>query len=753
MSTDRVVIVEANLDQYLASAVPADVLLQADEPLRPGSRLTARVARGIFEDQVLSRALDVAARRLKKSGDGFYTISSAGHENNAVLGTLLRTNDPALLHYRSGALMMSRQRQLPGATPLWDTLLSFCASSEDPVSGGRHKVWGSAEAWVPPQTSTIASHLPKAVGLAFALGRARKLEVLAGTDFADHPPGDAIVLCSFGDASANHATALTAINAARYAKRKDNPTPILFLCEDNQRGISVATPRRWIQDSFSNLTELNFFEAKGDLDEVYDQCALAVQTCRVTHSPVFLRLSTVRLWGHAGSDVETSYRTLDEIAATEAKDPILRNARRLIESGAATPEQLRALIADTRERVAEAEAHAAARPRLVAIEDIMEPLAPDEPELWRVIATEAISDDVRRDVFGRRLPEEETSATRRTLGAHINHALHDGMIQHPEMLLFGEDVGRKGGVYGITKDLQSNFGQARCFDTLLDETTILGIAQGAAHVGLLPVPEIQYLAYLHNAIDQLRGEACSLQFFSNGQFENPMVVRIAGLGYQKGFGGHFHNDNSLGALREIPGLAIACPARGDDAARMLRGALAMASTSGRVVVMLEPIALYHTRDLHEDGDGLWLSDYPVPNGDTDSVLLPGDVGVHHPDHTDLLIVSYANGLWMSLRAAKQLEDQHGLKCRVIDARWLAPLPHAAIRQHAADCDAVLVVDECRATGAGIADAVVANLAEDGFGKPLRSVRSADTYIPLGAAANLALIQEHDIVRAALEVPR
>ena len=87
-----------------------------------------------------------------------------------------------------------------------------------------------------------------------------------------------------------------------------------------------------------------------------------------------------------------------------------------------------------------------------------------------------------------------------------------------------------------------------------------------------------------------------------------MVVRIAGLAYQKGFGGHFHNDNALGALREIPGLALACPSRGDDAVRMLR-APAMASTSGRVVAFLEPIALYHERDLHEDGDEAWLTDY------------------------------------------------------------------------------------------------------------------------------------------------
>ena len=126
------------------------------------------------------------------------------------------------------------------------------------------------------------------------------------------------------------------------------------------------------------------------------------------------------------------------------------------------------------------------------------------------------------------------------------------------------------------------------------------------------MPEIQYLAYLHNAEDQLRGEAASLQFFSAGQYRNPMVVRVAGLAYQKGFGGHFHNDNAVGVLRDIPGLVVAVPARAGDAAAMLRTCLAAASVDGTVCVFLEPIALYHTRDLFKPGDEGWLSPYAGP---------------------------------------------------------------------------------------------------------------------------------------------
>ncbi|RMG46574.1 MAG: MFS transporter [Acidobacteria bacterium] len=743
MSEDRIRIVEGNLDRWLEEARPAPHRLPPDAPLRPGSGLTARRAVALFEDQAASRAIDVAARRLKRRGLSYYTISSAGHEQNAVLGALLRITDPCLLHYRSGALMMARARKRPGATPVFDTLLGLCASREDPASGGRHKVWGSRELWVPPQTSTIGSHLPKAVGLAFSLARARKLRV-------DPPlPRDTIVCCSFGDASVNHATALAGVNAARYAYRRGHPVPILFVCEDNRRGISVDTPRGWVADLFGPMRHLTYFCASGEIDEIWDTASLAIRTCRSTRGPVLLHLPCVRLWGHAGSDVESAYLSRDEIEATERQDPLLRNAKRLVETGAARPEELRRILADTRERVAAAAEEAARRPKLETREEVVGPLAPYDEGRARLEASRPVDRALRHRSFGGRLPEEEALQTRRTMAAHINAALADEMLRRPELILFGEDVGRKGGVYHVTAGLQERFGPARVFDTLLDETTILGLAQGAAQIGLLPVPEIQYLAYLHNAIDQLRGEACSLSFFSNGRFTNPMVVRIAAFAYQRGFGGHFHNDNAIGALREIPGLLVATPSRGDDAARILRGLIAVAKACGRVACFLEPIALYHEKDLYEPGDRGLLTDYPPP----DEFLLPGEIGIYGAGNRDLLLVSYANGVRLSRRAAHRLEREEGVRCRVLDLRWLNPLPCDAVRRHAAECAGVLVVDECRATGGGVADALLADLAESGYRRAVASVRAADSYIPLGPAADTVLVQERQIVEAALEILR
>jgi 2-oxoisovalerate dehydrogenase E1 component len=647
-------------------------------------------------------------------------------------------DDPAFLHYRSGGFVMARARQLAGSTPAFDTLLGVVASSDDPIAQGRHKVWGSRAMWIPPQTSTIASHLPKAMGLAFSLARAKRLGVASGL------PADAIVACTFGDASANHATAQAGINTARYAVRLGLPMPILFVCEDNDTGISVPTPSGWIAGSFGNLPHLRYVLAEGELDQVWDAVGEAVQHVRTTRQPTFLHLRTVRLWGHAGSDAEHGYRALAEIAEVESRDPLLRNARRLIETGAATPDELIELVRDTRQRIGSLAEEAARRPRLQTTDEVVAPMAPSHPERVRANATATvIDDDTRRRSFGGTLPEDATLPQARTLAGCINAALADELLRRPELLLFGEDVGRKGGVYHLTSGLQKRFGPARVFDTLLDETSILGIAQGAAHIGLLPVPEIQYLAYIHNALDQLRGEAASLQFFSSGQFRNPMVVRVAGLAYQKGFGGHFHNDNSIGALRDIPGLVLAVPSRGDDAARMLRGAIAMAAEDGRVVVFLEPIALYHEKDLYTDGDGGWLVDYPAPP----SALLPGEVGLYGATETDadLLIVTYANGVRLSLQAARRLEEDHQLRARVMDLRWLNPLPLDAVRAHAAEVGNVLVVDEARATGGGIADAVVADLAERRVGRRLASVRAVDSFVPLGPATSAVLVGVDQIV--------
>jgi 2-oxoisovalerate dehydrogenase E1 component len=737
---NRAAVIDANFMAHVRALRPSAARAPGPhEPVAPGSRLTAAEFLEVFRCQLQSRHLDLQAREMRARNEGFYTIGSSGHEANAALGFLSRATDPAFLHYRSGGFMMARLAKDPARDPVYETCLSVAASAEDPVSGGRHKVWGSDERlWVLPQTSTIASHLPKAVGTAIGLEQATRLRRPLPV------PADSIVICSFGDASANHATALAGFNAAQWAAYQRLPVPVLLVCEDNGIGISVRTPAGWIEANFSRREGLDYFAADGtSLPEAFEMAARAVDHCRQRRRPTFLHLKVPRLLGHAGTDWEGDYLELATIEANEARDPLLRAAELAVSSGCLAPDEVLSLYEETRARVAEAAARAARRPRLQTAAEVTAALAPLDVEAVHAEAARAPDSQARAAAFGgeAKLPE---AGPPRHLSLQINRALHDLMVKYPEMTLFGEDVAKKGGVYTVTAGLAATFRSNRVFNTLLDETTILGMAQGAAYMGLLPFPEIQYLAYFHNACDQVRGEACSLQFFSRGQWANPMVIRVAGLAYQKGFGGHFHNDNSFAALRDIPGLVVACPSRGDDAAGMLRTAAALARVNGRVVAFIEPIALYMSKDLHAEKDGGWLFPYPGPGE-----FVPfGAPRAYGPESPELLVITFGNGVRMALRAARRVATRTGARIRVLDLRWLKPLNAAAIVAEADAAERVLVVDEGRRTG-GLAEEIFTLLDEQArSGLPKARVAGEDTYIPLGPAADTVLVSEA-VIEAAM----
>ena len=700
----------------------------------PGSRLTGEALLELLDSQLKSRQLDLMARVKRLENKVFYTIGSAGHEGNALVGRLTRHTDPAFLHYRSGGFMAERSRQLPDIDFIQDTALSFAAAARDPASGGRHKVWGSKPLWVLPQTSTIASHLPKAVGAALAIAHAGRI------GHSLPIPDDSIAICSFGDASANHATAQSAFNTAAWTAHQGLPLPVLFVCEDNNLGISVKTPRGWIEENFGARHGLDYRQADGlDLASGYDAVADAVEHCRRRRRPVFLHLKTCRLMGHAGTDFEVDYRSQDELEACERSDPLLRSAELAVGHGLISPEALLERYEALRSETLQAADEADEQEKLTTLEQVIAPLAPHSAG---AVAAEARRDDyqsARLEIFGSEaaLPENQPA---RHLAVQINRGLKDLMASYPSSLLFGEDVAQKGGVYTVTRQLQKLFGRARVFNTLLDETTILGLAQGFGTMGMLPIPEIQYLAYLHNAADQIRGEAASLQYFSNDQYRNPMLVRIAALGYQKGFGGHFHNDNSIAAIRDIPGLVVACPSRGDDAVGMLRTLAAMARVDGRVCAFLEPIALYMSKDLFEEGDNGWCFGYPPPGTAVDY----GEARFYGDEACEVLLITYGNGVPMSLRAARSVT---GSSIRVMDLRWLQPLNAQAIVQAAETADAVLVVDEGRSS-AGLGEGVMTALVENGHGgKPIQRVCGADCFTPLGDAAGLVLPDEAAITEA------
>jgi 2-oxoisovalerate dehydrogenase E1 component len=678
----------------------------------------------MVESQLLSRLLDLEARRLQAQGDAYYTIGSAGHEGHAAIGEVFRVSDPAFLHYRDAALLIQRSKAMPGQTITWDMLLSFMASTEDPIAGGRHKVLGSKALTIPPQTSTIASHLPKAVGAAYSLGLWRRLGLEGNW------PNDSVVLCSFGDASLNHSTTQGAINTAGWTAYQGVPLPLVFVCADNGIGISTPTPRGWVAASMRHRPGLHYIAANGlDLVSSYVAAQQAEHLARTHQKPVFLHLSTVRLYGHAGSDAQQAYLSPTEIQVMEQQDPLLFSSARLQQEAGFSGSDLVHLFDATLDRVQAVSGQARQRPRLANADQVMASIIPPgRPSL-------APSTSVPIPV----------SQTAQPMGKLLNQCLDRLMQRYPQMVIAGEDVGRKGGVYGVTQRLQQKHGRFRVIDTLLDEQSILGLAIGLGQNRMLPVVEIQFLAYLHNAEDQLRGEAATLSFFSNGQYTNPMVVRIAGLGYQKGFGGHFHNDNALAVLRDIPGLILVCPSDGRRAVGLLQEAVRLADEEQRVVVFLEPIARYHCRDLHNPDDQLWCHADPGPE-----YRIAHRHFIQDGDGDDLAIITYGNGTYLTQQALPSLADA-SIRCRIIDLCWLTDIDHDTLYQAIQGCKQVLIVDECRRRGS-ISEELMAELSQRGQSATrMHRITAEDSFIALGQAATCTLPGKEAIEQRALSL--
>jgi len=693
---DRVSIVHDNFLRKVAARDVPDVAPDG---------LDIDTSRALFSSQCLTRALDIVSREMQKAGHGFYTIGSSGHEGMAAVAHALRPDDIAFLHYRDGAFQVARAAQ-KGEDICRDMLLSYACAADEPTSGGRHKVLGSRNLFIPPQTSTIASHLPKAVGAAYGIGLARR----ARPEGAILPP-DGVAVASFGDASLNHSTAQGAINAAGWTSVQGVPLPLLFICEDNGIGISTKSPSGWVTSSLAHRPGLTYFAGDGcDLWDAYRATSQAAAFVRTHRKPAVLHLRTVRLYGHAGADVATSYLPRAEVEADEANDPLLRTAAGLIAMGM-RPDDVCGIYSDALDRTRREAADVAKAAPLKGAANVMVAII---PPARAHTATNCPNPDIRAAAFGGEMAQMDTPQPMSKL---INWALTDLMLTHPETVIMGEDVGRKGGVYGVTQKLLTRFGPNRVVDTLLDEQSILGLAIGMAHNGFVPMPEIQFLAYLHNAEDQIRGEAATLPFFSNGQWANPMVLRIAGLGYQKGFGGHFHNDNALAVLRDIPGLILACPSDGAEAVQMLRECHRLAREENRLCVFIEPIALYPMRDVNP-GDGAWMRTYPAVG----QRINLGDVGVQGDG--DLAIVTFANGRYLAVQADIP-------NARLIDLRWLAPLPLDSLLAALKGCTHILVVDETRRSG-GVAEGVLTALYEAGH-RNIARYTADDSFIATGRA--------------------
>jgi 2-oxoisovalerate dehydrogenase E1 component len=667
-----------------------------------------------FRLALVSRALDDREIALRQQNRAFFQISGAGHE--ALLLGLARSLRPDydwfFPYYRDRALALAL-----GVTPV-EMLLQAVGAAADPASGGRQMPchWGAAKLNIVSQTSVTASQCLPAVGCAEAARYIGRRPGMPGCVAY----GDELTYVSLGEGATSEGEFWESLNTATRLH-----LPVLFVVADNGYAISVRSTDQHpapISEMVRGIRGLHVVKMDGrEYFEVRRKGANAVAHVRAGAGPCLVHALVTRPYSHSLSDDQKKYRIAEELDDEREHDPITVLEQHLIAAGVLTPadaEQIRAEAKDVVRAAAE-EALASARP------------AP-ESAIEHVFAPPTVIDDPG--------DPPATDADPVTFGEAIRLTLHEVMAVDERIRVFGEDVADadphvidevpgKGGVFGITFGLQRAFGDARCFNTPLAEANIVGRAVGQAIRGLRPCAEIQFFDYVWPAMNQLRSEAATTRWRSDGHFSCPMVVRIPIGGYLQG-GAVYHSQCGESIFAHCPGLLIAFPSRARDAAGLLRTAFRCEDP----VLFLEHKHLYrqgHNRD-------------PMPPAEW---MLPFGRGAYVTRGERATVVTWGATVQLSQRAAKALGPDAGIE--IIDLRTIAPWDRAIVAESVRKTGRVLIVHEDTLTcgfGAEVA-AFVADECFEHLDAPVWRLAATDTFCAYEPSIENAILpQAADVER-------
>ena len=627
-----------------------------------------------------SRALDdLEESRLLPARKVLYQFSARGHDvTQALLGQFLTgERDGVGVYYRSRPLVLSLGLELDDA--LASTMMRAGSMSEGRDIGVVFNLPRRGGACVMPACGGVGAQYTPAVGWAQAL-------VYRATELGDREAASSIAVVHGGEASTATNGFWAALNVATTKQ-----LPLLFYIEDNGYGISVPstfqTPGGDIAANLRSFRGLTVLDGDGAnpaeaLRLIHD----AVSRVRTRRTPVFLRLTVPRLAGHSGQDTQ-AYKSAEELAHERARDPL----RAL--HGMLVPAQL----SESAWRELETDARAEVECALQRVEQRPLPLATDAAR-YVYAETNAVGDPRLQYQGGLRpdgLAAEAGTTFASPEGVRINmvtairRTLERELAANPRMLVFGEDVGRKGGVHAATIGLQERFGAERVFDTSLSEEGIIGRATGMALAGLMPVPEIQFRKYADPATEQLN-DCGTMRWRTANRYAAPMVVRMPG-GYFK-CGDPWHSQSNEVQFVHAIGWRVAMPSNAEDAVGLLRSAL----RGNDPVIFFEHRAMLDAAWARRPYPG---DDYVVPFGSARTVRA-GDA---------LTVVTWGAMVERCVQAAEQSD----VAAEVIDLRTLAPWDREAVLASVRRSRRCLIVHEDNGT-AGFGAEIAAVLARDAF---------------------------------------
>jgi 2-oxoisovalerate dehydrogenase E1 component len=627
----------------------------------------------------LAREIDYRIMKLQRQGKSFFYMSSGGHEATQVsFGLAMKPgHDWAFPYYRDMPILLSM-----GVKPK-EIFLHMLAKADDPMAGGRQMPnhWGYKELNIPSQSSPTGTQFLQAVGTALANKR-RGI--------------DAVTYVSSGEGTTSEGEFYEAVNWASREK-----LPVVFCIQNNKYAISVPVEEQTsgknssiaeVMKGHHNLLRLEFDGT--DFLESHANAQTAYKYARQGKGPVLAEAHTVRLFSHSSSDDQKKYIPEDVLEDFFAKDPITLFSRKLIKKKILTELALEEFNKEIINHVAEAADWALEQPD------------PDPKTAKLYVLDESGS--------ASKLKYEASKPDGKNIVMvdAINHAIKEEMERNDKVYVFGEDVvDRKGGVFTATKNLSTQFGEERVFNSPLAEASIAGVGIGMALAGLKPCVEIQFGDYIWPAFMQIRDELVMYRYRSNNFNETPMVIRVAVGGFIHG--GLYHSQNIEAFFSHMPGIHIAYPSNAADAKGLLKTALRLKDP----VLFLE----------HK---GLYRQSYASSLEPDENYLLPFGKAHIVEEGNELSVITYGAMVHETNFALKKLK-QEGHSIEVIDIRTIAPLDKETIFNSVKKTGKAIVIHEDTFTsgfGAEIAALISDNCFEQLDG-PVKRLAAEDTPIP------------------------
>jgi 2-oxoisovalerate dehydrogenase E1 component len=647
---------------------------------------------------LVSRALDeLEETRLLPARKVLYQFTARGHDvTQVLLGQMLTgERDGVGVYYRSRPLLLSLGLTLDAA--LASTMMRVGSVSQGRDIGVVFNLPRREGACVLPACGGVGAQYTPVVGWAQSiLYRSR---VLREARWAG-----SIAVAHGGEASTATNGFWSALAIATTLR-----LPVLFYIEDNGYGISVKsdlqTPGGDIAANLASFRNLRIIDADSrDPQGTAFLMQQAVGVVRSGQGPALLRVLVPRLSGHSGQDTQT-YKSAEEVAAERARDPLLKLREQLVPGGMREEEW------SSLEKSARAEVEQA----LVRVEQRAEP---DVSRITRFCFSErhadgSIETQEQGGLLGDGIEPARGSETALPAGPRINmltairRTLERELAVNPRVVVFGEDVGRKGGVHAATLGLQERFGESRVFDTSLSEEGIIGRAVGMALAGLMPVPEIQFRKYADPAAEQLN-DCGTMRWRTANRFAAPMVVRMPG-GFFK-CGDPWHSQSNEVQFAHAIGWRVAMPSNAEDAVGLLRSAL-----RGN-----DPTIFFEHRAML---DGAWAR-RPYPG---DDFVIPYGKAKVIREGAELTIVSWG----AMVERCEQAAGESGVDVELLDLRTLMPWDRDAVIASVRKTHRCLIVHEDNLT-AGFGAEIAATLAAEVFfdlDAPIERVTMPDVPSP------------------------